>query len=527
MSSSNKFEQALKSTFANEVSVTENGAFSYKTAGNPLLDINFAVSSLRNKSDDEIVKMFSEAFYFNPLLSVKWLFFLRDIRGGMQERRSFKVCLRWLADVRPELVKKLIPLCAEYGRFDDLFCLISFKTDDQVQAEVIKYIDEQWAKDVENMNNKKPISLLAKWMKSCNTSSPKSVKIGKFFAKELSLSEKQYRKTLSAMRKYLNVIEVDTSAGKWDKINYSAVPSKANLKYKNAFLKHDEARRREFLGKLEKGEVKINSAANFPCDIYHSYSRAYGIDAALEGMWKALPQFAIDGNMIAVVDGSGSMCSNVGTGSLHASDVANSLGIYCAEHMTGPFKNKFITFSSKPKYVDLSNAKSLYEKIQTIERYNECANTNVEATLDLVLKTAKDNALKQEDIPALLILSDGEFDAMSDFPSACDSQSGSYWSYWNRGSNYNAKRLALFENIRKKWENAGYKLPRIVFWNICGRTGGIPLQENDLGVVLTSGFSVNTMKMVMSNKTDPFEVLVDQLNVKRYDAVETAVKDLV
>lgn len=519
-----KFEQALTKTLNNEVSMTENGAYAFATSGKKLLDLHFATSSLRNKTDSEIERMFETALLETPLLAVKWLFMARDIREGMGERRTFRVCLKWLAASRPALVKKLIPLVAEYGRYDDLFCLIGTS----LEQDVVDLVDEQISADYkEALADSNKMSLLGKWMPSANTSSADTRKLAKFFCEKLSLSEKKYRKMLSLIRSKLKVIEVYTSAGKWDKIDYSAVPSKANLKYKNAFLKHDEARRYEFLGKLEKGEVKINSAANFPCDIYYSYRNQYGADAALEGMWKALPQFAIDGNMIAVVDGSGSMCSNVGTGSLHASDVANSLGIYCAEHMTGPFKDKFITFSSKPKYVDLSNAKSLYEKIQTIERYNECANTNVEATLDLVLKTAKDNELKQEDIPALLILSDGEFDAMSDFPSACDSQSGSYWSYWNRGSNYNAKRLALFENIRKKWENAGYKLPRIVFWNICGRTGGIPLQENDLGVVLTSGFSVNTMKMVMSNKTDPFEVLVDQLNVKRYDAVETAVKDLV
>ena len=519
-----KFEQALTKTINNEVSMTENGAYAFATTGKKLLDLHFATSSLRNKTDSEIEQMFETALLETPLLAVKWLFMARDIREGMGERRTFRVCLKWLATSRPALVKKLIPLVAEYGRYDDLFCLIGTS----LEQDVVDLVDEQISADYkEALADSNKMSLLGKWMPSANTSSADTRKLAKFFCEKLSLPEKKYRKMLSLIRSKLRVIEVDTSAGKWDKINYSAVPSKANLKYKNAFLKHDEARRREFLGKLEKGEVKINSGANFPCDIYHSYGCGYGIDAALEGMWKALPQFAIDGDMIAVVDGSGSMCCSVGTGSLRAFDVANSLGIYCAEHMTGPFKDKFITFSSKPKYVDLSKAKSLYEKIQTIERYNECANTNVEATLDLVLKTAKDNALKQEDIPALLILSDGEFDAMTDFPSACDSQSNSYWSYWNRGPNYNAKRLALFENIRKKWENAGYKLPRIVFWNICGRTGGIPLQENDLGVVLTSGFSVNTMQMVMSNKTDPFEVLVDQLNVKRYDAVEAAAKDLV
>ena len=531
---SSKFEQALKSTLLDEVSVTENGAVGYKTAGNPLLDINFSVSSLRSKGDGEIVKMFSEAFYFNPLLAIKWLFFLRDIRGGMQERRSFRVCFKWLSTIRPELVKKLIPLCAEYGRFDDLFCLITFKEDDQVQAEVIKYIDEQWAKDVENMNNKKPISLLAKWMKSCNTSSPDSVKIGKFLAKELQLSEKQYRKTLSSMRKYLNVIEQKMSAKQWSEINYEAVPSKANVKYNAAFLRNDEARRREFLGKLEKGEAKINSSANFPCDIVHAYAGKVGynyysrltrctIDPALEAMWKALPNYVKDldtGSTIVVADGSGSMCTVV-SGSMTALEVANSLAIYFSEKLNGPFKDKYITFSEHPQYVDMSNAKSLAEKICIALQHNECANTNVEAVFDLLLKTACTHQLKQEDIPSnVLIVSDMEFD------SCAQSNSGSFSTYDYNTRKYVAKQTALFEVLKKRWEAVGYKMPKLVFWNVASRSGAIPLQQNGMGVALLSGFSTAIAKIAFSSKLDPYEVLVDALNEPRYDAVENAIKYL-
>ena len=529
---SSKFEQALKSTLSDEVSVTENGAAGYKTAGNPLLDINFSVSSLRNKGDGEIVKMFSEAFYFNPLLAIKWLFFLRDIRGGMQERRSFRVCFKWLSTIRPELVKKLIPLCAEYGRFDDLFCLITFKEDDQVQAEVIKYIDEQWAKDVENMNNKKPISLLAKWMKSCNTSSLESVKIGKFLAKELQLSEKQYRKTLSAMRKYLNVIEQKMSAKQWNEIDYSAVPSIANCKYNSAFLRNDENRRREFLNKLCKGEVKINASTCFPSDIVHAYagkvgydyysrSSKYTIDPALEAMWKALPDIAVNGNVLAIADGSGSMTCRASNGSnMTALEVANALAIYCAEHCTGPFNNKYITFSSRPQYVDMSKAKTLAEKLDIAYKHNECANTNLEATFDLVLQTAVEHNLKQEDIPTLVILSDMEIDAGADF--------GSGYSYWNSISNYSARKTALMEKIRQKYAVHGYSLPRTIWWNICSRTGTIPMTQNpDTGIILCSGYSQSQFKMIASNKTDPYEVLVEALNVERYAPIENAIKDVV
>lgn len=528
---SSKFEQALKSTLSNEISISENGSVGYKTAGNPLLDINFSVSSLRNKGDSEIVKMFSEAFYFNPLLAIKWLFFLRDIRGGMQERRSFRVCFKWLSTIRPELVKKLIPLCAEYGRFDDLFCLISFKNDDQVQAEVIKYIDEQWAKDIENMNNKKPISLLAKWMKSCNTSSSESVKIGKFFAKELQLSEKTYRKTLSAMRKYLNVTEVKTSANKWSEIDYSSVCSGANLKYKNAFLKHDEARRREFLGKLEKGEVKINSFTSFPSDIVHAYSKnqsgywrscIFTKDAALEGMWKALPDYIKgneDGSTIVVADSSGSMTGSVSGTSMTFMEVAYSLAIYFAERLNGPFKDKTITFSEHPKFLDMSNASSLAEKLEIMYSFSEVANTNIEAVFDLILKTAKDNKLSQKDLPSnILIVSDMEFDGSVDFG----------YSSWSRdqSQSYNAKKLALFETIKQKFEGAGYKLPRLVFWNVNSRTKTIPLTTNGLGVALVSGYSPAIANMVFSAKMDPYEVLIDAVNAKRYDAVQKAIETL-
>ena len=533
----NKFEQALKNTLNDEISVTENLACGYKTAGNPLLDINFAISSLRSKGDGEIVKMFSEAFYFNPLLAIKWLFMLRDIRGGIGERRSFRVCFKWLATVRKDLVLKLISLVAEYGRWDDLFVLIdgSATIDADVYNAVINVIDVHFSTDLTNMKENKSISLLAKWLPSINTSSPKTVALAKRLCKELRLSEKQYRKTLSAMRKYLNVIEQKMSAKEWKAIDYETVPSKANLKYNAAFLRNDEARRREFLGKLEKGEAKINSSANFPCDIVHAYTGKVGysyyscpsqciVDPALEAMWKALPNYMKDldnGSTIVVADGSGSMICQIGNGRMTALEVANSLAIYFAEKLNGEFKNKYITFSESPQYVDFSNAKSLAEKIRIALEHNECSNTNVEAVFDLLLESAKRNQLKQEDIPAnILIVSDMEFDMGT-------SWSGCGYSYYDRSDRYSAKRNALFESIKNKWQNAGYKLPRLIYWNVNSRTGTIPLTQNEMGVALVSGFSPAIANIVFSAKLDPYEVLIDAINNPRYDAVEAAIKEII
>lgn len=519
------FENALKETMSQEEVLTENGAVGFKSSGHALLDINFATSSLRQKTVDEIQKMFSEAYQESPLLAVKWMFMLRDIRGnGMGERRSFRICYKWLSRFHYEVAVKLIPLIAEYGRFDDLF---EFDADDNIWNKVFDYIDKQWAEDLVNMKANKPISLLAKWMPSINTSSPKSVALAKRFCKQLQLSEKQYRKTLSAMRKYLNVLEQKMSAKQWSEINYETVPSKANVRYNAAFLRNDEARRREFLGKLEKGEAKINAATNFPCDIIHAYSSkihtnyygnssSFSIDPALEAMWKALPNVKINGNLLCCCDGSGSMTISVDRkSSVTALEVCNALGIYCSEHLTGPFKDKYITFSEYPQYVDMSNAKSLAEKISIALQHNECANTNVEAVFDLVLETATINQLKQEDIPDICIISDMEMDSGASFGV----------SYWNH-SKYSASKNALMIQIAKRWNAAGYKLPRLIWWNVNSRTCTIPMQNNDSGIVLVSGFSQSQFKMIQCNKTDPYDVLVEALNAERYDAIENAIKDL-
>ena len=511
------FENALQKTLNNEVSITENGAIGFATSGKKLLDINFAISSLRSKTDADIETMFSDAFYENTLLAVKWLFMLRDVRGGIGERRSFRICFSWIARNRPEIAKKLVKLVSEYGRWDDLFCLFGTELED----DAIKTIDEQWLTDLNNMKENKPISLLAKWMPSINTSSPKTVALARKLVSELDLSEKQYRKTLSKMRKYLNVIEQKMSAKQWNEIDYQSVPSQANIKYNSAFLRNDEVRRREFLGKLEKGEVKINASTTFPSDIVHSYG--YGQyrskDAALEAMWKALPDYVSgkeSGSTIVVADSSGSMTCTIGNTSMMAIEVAYSLAIYFAEKLNGPFKNKTITFSNRPKYLDMSNADSLREKLNIMYGHSEYADTNVEKVFDLILKTAVDNKLSQNDIPSnVLIVSDMEFNC-------AQNQSG-----WSFGNDWDAKQNALFTRIAEKWTNAGYKLPRLVFWNVNSRTNTIPVQTNPNGVALVSGFSPAIAKMVFSAKLDPYEVLLDAINVPRYQPVEDAIKELV
>lgn len=343
--------------------------------------------------------------------------------------------------------------------------------------------------------------------------------------KGLNMTSRSYRKTLSQMRQYIDVVERKMSAREWAGINYETVPSRANLIYNNAFLRNDEERRRAYLGALEKGEAKINAGTLFPHDIVNKYKYSYGVDTALEGMWKALPDTVKGcGNTIVVADGSGSMESRIGGNTkVTALDVANSLAIYFAERSSGEFKDKYITFSERPQLVDFSNAKTLRDKISIARRHNEVANTNIEAVFDLILSTAVNNHMAQEDMPAnILILSDMEYDrcATSGAPAVRNG-----WGWYS--SSLQSPTATLFDTIAKKYAAHGYKIPRLVFWNLNSRTGTIPVKENDLGVALVSGFSVNIVNMVMSNKLDPYECLLDVLNVERYQAIEDALDGII
>ena len=512
---------SLKETMNNETQLTENGAVGYRTSGKKLLDLNFSISSLRNKSDKEIVNKFVDAFYEDKMIAMKWLFYCRDAREGVGERRTFRVIMKYLAENHPEIAKAVVALIPEFGRWDDVLGLL----DTELQSDTIAIIKKQLNEDAKNMMENKPVSLLAKWLKSANASSKESRRLAKIVYKEIGMTERQYRKTLSKLRAYLNVVEVKMSAKEWGAIDYSAVPSRANLIYNGAFLRNDEERRRAFLAALERGDkdVKINAGVLFPHDIVHKYtdgsSYLYNkkLDTTLEELWKALPDYVKGaGNTICVADGSGSMTSRVGNSNVSCLDVANALAIYFAERSSGQFKDNYITFSQRPQLVDFSNAKTLKEKIEIALRHNEVANTNIEAVFDLILQTAIDKNMSQDELPQnILILSDMEFD----YCATTNKQKG----YWGASR----PTTTLFNTIAKKYEANGYKIPRLVFWNICSRTGTIPVKENDLGVALVSGFSPAIVKMVLSNSTDPYECLLEQLNVERYAVVEEALKNVI
>lgn len=505
------FMTEMKNTLNTRKTLTKNGAVAYRTSGKELLDLNFAVASLRSATEAEIGQKFTKAFFENPELACKWLFFARDVREGLGERRLFRVCFKVLEGIDSKAAIKLIKYIPEYGRYDDLFAILSNDDENIINKEVYRIVFTQLMKDEIAMNRGGQISLLAKWAPSINTSSKKTMALAKRFCKHWDMSYKEYRKSLAALRKYLEVVETKMCANEWGDIDYSAVPSKANLIYSNAFMKHDELRRLEYLENVAKGTEKINSSVAFPHDIVSKYDTdiyRWGWndrvevkeDATLEAMWKALPDTVKgNGNTLVVADGSGSMTCKIDPKSrVTALNVAHALAIYFAERSSGAFKDKYITFSSNPQIVDLSNCNTLAQKLELAYSHSEVSDTDIESTFDLILETAIKNNASQEDIPVnVLIISDMHFNM------AC----------------VGIPDKTLFEEIEQKFVDAGYKMPRLIFWNVNSGASVIPLQQNELGVALVSGFSVNVVNMVMSGELDPYKVLVEQLMSPRYECI--------
>ncbi len=511
------FMQKLKDVLNNEynASVTEKGATGYRTTGKALLDLNFAVSSLRNASPDEIADKFVKAYYENTVLAIKWLFFAGDVRQGLGERRLFRTLFLYLAQNHTEMARALMPLIPEYTRWDIVVSLMQTP----LAKEAAAMLARQLAEDRINMESGAPISLCAKWLPSENASSEQTKQMARILANKFSMTAKEYRQMLSAFRKYLKVVEVMMSSGKWADIRYEAVPSRANLIYNRAFLRNDEERRREFLGAVKKGEQQIHADVLFPHDIVHSYMESQPtyfpalrpVDTTLEELWRALPDYVQGaGNTLCIADGSGSMTSRIGKTNVSCLDVANALAVYFSERCTGQFKDCYISFSQNPQLVDLSKGKTLHDKIEIALHYNEVANTDLEAVFELILLTAVKNHMTQADLPAnLLILSDMEFDP------ATRRHVANTWI---------APDEKLFDTFARRYSQYGYRLPRLIFWHICGRTVTIPIKENALGVALVSGFSPMIAKMVLTGETDPYKILTEQLALPRYDAVEQAVE---
>lgn len=473
--------------------LTANGALSNASTLDACVDFYGAGGAIRSRSDADIVSLFSKAFYQDRLVALKTLFYFRDIREGQGERKVSRTILRWLADNYTDILVKNIDNIPFFGRWDDLYALVGTKAENAAFEAFAKQLKE----DSQNALDGKQISLLAKWLKSVNTSSTESRRLGFKTASALGLTPAQYRKCLSALRKHLDVLEIKLSGKNYSAINYEAVPSKASLQYRKAFGRNDGERYRAYLGQVEKGEAKINASTLYPYEIIRPIETAYENDPttlkALDLQWQNQPDWLKDNphKGIVVADTSGSM---MGLPIL----VSVSLAIYFAERNEGPFKNTFITFSQNP-VLQLISGQTIAEKVRGLNRNGWDQNTNLQAVFDLILRTAVKNKLSEDHMPdSIYIISDMAVDI---------------------GNSSN--NMTNYEIIRQKYKTAGYKLPRLVWWNVNATGTDSPVTVNDQGTCLVSGCSPSILKSVLSAKVfTPTDVMLETINNPRYDVIK-------
>ena len=469
---------------------TENGQYAISTTTNHLLDLYSVVGALRDADDERIIKLFDKAVAEDKLLAAKIMFHCRDIREGIGERRVFRVLLQHAANTYPEMVIPNIPLIGYYGRFDDMYSLIRTKC----EHEMWKAMKEQFSKDLENMKNNKPVSLLAKWIKTPDASSDKTRALGVLTSYNLGYKcVGDFKKDLKPLRKYLNIVEIAISANNFDTIAYDKVPSNAMLKYEKLFYKKNYSRFKEYIDEVKAGTKKINAGTLYPYNIVQKvFKRNY--DETVELQWQNLPNYIEDGsNILIMADVSGSMqCCN-------ALPIASSIGlaIYFSERAKGVFHNKFLTFSASPKLEEVVG-ESLEDKIYNLNQADWGMNTNLEAAMRVILKAAKESHAKQEEIPkALVIVSDMEIDcAISE-----------------------DDRL-FYDLMKEEYKEAGYELPNIIFWNVNSRSDVFHVTCDIKGVQLVSGHSASTFKNLLAclNQT-PVEAMLNVLLSERYEPV--------
>ena len=336
---------------------TENGAATLKTTQSDCLDLFATIGAIRRESDEEIIARFMRAFAEDKDIAMKLLFFARDIRGGLGERKVFRVCLKWLSYNAPETVRKNLSYISEYGRFDDLLVLF----DTPVEKDMLELIREQLRKDIYAMNNNEEVSLIGKWLPSVNASNANTIKAAKKIARFLQMDDKGYRKMLTKLRAYIRIIENNLREKDYT-FDYEKQPSKAMFKYRGAFARNDAERYNNFLNRVSSGEAKLNASTLAPYEIVEPCLNEYWSrlpfmkdlteeeKKSLNATWEALPDFGSEANALAIIDTSGSMYCDAKP--LPAA-VALSLGIYFAEHNTGTFKNHFIEFSREPELIEI------------------------------------------------------------------------------------------------------------------------------------------------------------------------------
>lgn len=447
---------------------TTNGMVTNSTSLSCCLDLFFLGGASRNNSKENIRTIFSKAYLENKELAIKILFYLRDCRGGAGERNVFIESMSYLSEVNRKEYNRLLSFVPEYGYYKDLVNLFDLNGGNTIPEMFMNAID----------NNK---SLAAKYLNS-------KQKLFKVIKNKYNIKPEVLRKRLTELK---SVVETPMCKKDYNSINYSNVPSLALNKYRKAFIRNDEKRFETFNAKVADGTETINSKQLFPYDLYNAFlaSRDNREHQNIINQWDNLTDYMQGSTerILPVCDVSGSMQGL-------PMSISVSLGVYISERNQSIFKNAFITFESNPK-MEYLNGSTVIDKFNQLQRASWGGSTNLEGTFELILNTAVKNKISSDEMPTkLLIISDMEFNQAT------------------RSSD------TAMDMIERKYNQAGYQIPEIIFWNVNGRTGNVPAKCNMKRVGLVSGASPSILKSVLQGAVEtPEELMLRTINVERYN----------
>jgi hypothetical protein len=456
--------------FSND-SLTNNGAVTHSTAGRYCLDLFFIAGASRTMSEQDILLAFSRAYREDKLTALKILFWARDARGGAGEKRFFQVIMRSLLISDGEVYDQVAIHIPTFGYWKDIFII------ERPSEDTLNWLGHQ-LKENDNAN------LLAKWF-------PRN---GEWFVamhKYLKVSAGSFRRMLTSMS---NTVEQKMCANEWETIQYSTVPSVAGKTYSKTFGKHDGIRYQSYISDVMEGKEKMNASVLFPSDLVNKITNInWGEEEdarAYDAMWKSLPNY-MEGcteRILPVCDVSGSM---QGT----PMDVSIGLGLYISERNEGPFKDLVLTFTDTPKF-HMIQGNTLSERVVNLRQADWGMTTDLFKAFTVLLDRAIAGNIAQEDMPTkLLIISDMEFDA------ACGIRTN-------------------FDVIKGMYEQAGYELPGIIFWNVNGRLGNVPVKANTINTALVSGFSPSIIRSILGgDELSPLAVMMKTINADRYKCI--------
>ena len=467
---------AFVTAISNQEARTSNGMKARVSTANACCDLFFAIGASRGKN---IIPQFTAAFVENDDLALRIAAWVRDARGGAGEREVFRQILTHLETANPDAAAKLLAKVPELGRFDDL---LVFKTKPLKEKAYTLLGDALRARN----------GLAAKW-------TPRKGEVAAEIRQFFGMTPKQYRKTLVGMT---NVVETAMCSGSWDTINYSHVPSVAHSRYKKAFGRHGTTYA-EYVTKLVKGDtdVKINASAIFPHDVLKGRISGYSMPMSkqeldvIEAQWAALPNYIGDASVLPLVDVSGSMTCKAGTtGSTTCLEIAVSLGLYFADKGRGAFKDCMLTFSTSPQLVKLKG--NINEKIDQMVATDWAMSTNLHAAFNKILDTAIKGKVDQADMPGtLVIFSDMQMNQCLKFDDSA------------------------IEMIRRKYADAGYVVPNVIFWNL-NAGANVPVRFDERGTALVSGFSPAIAQTILSADMDgitPEAIMLKAVMATRYN----------